>query len=427
MQCDMVVAVGSATVDGRALFGHNFACPAQANGRLVRQPARKCALGESLVFPGIEIAQARQTFDILGTRPEKCWGYVHGVNEHHVAIGCVPLLPTATGSGPSLAGTDLVRLGLERCHSACQALDLLTHLLQRHGRAAGGDDSAYDPAFVIADPVEAFVVESAGGYWAAQETGAARAVSSARVIRQDWDRIAPGFSESAINQGCWPRDGTKVDFAGSVREPNPDTESAWRRWGHATLFLERRNGRLSPRSLRELLSDHAEVGAEKISARHPATPASLCLHDSAPENDETAASFIASLHALPDRLPYVWYAFGPPCWSVYLPLFLHGELPEALTAADAVNIQRRLRRLRDHVRDNPHERRRVREELTRLQARFDQEAEEFAAEGAHLKAQGSGADVPRLAGAFMQHIVELLEVGLLYLLRERASAAVAEW
>jgi hypothetical protein len=42
----------------------------------------------------------------------------------------------------------------------------------------------------------------------------------------------------------------------------------------------------------------------------------------------------------------------------------------------------------------------------RLQARFDQEAEEFAAEGTILKRSGASANLKRLTTLFMQHLWE---------------------
>src|SRR5262245_42266776 len=86
MAHDMVVALGRATSDGRALFGHN------ANGRpgpgaaLVWLPWRTFAAGEAVVLRQLTLPQPRQTYGVLAGR---CggWGYDHGVNERGVAAG----------------------------------------------------------------------------------------------------------------------------------------------------------------------------------------------------------------------------------------------------------------------------------------------------------------------------------------------------
>jgi len=51
----------------------------------------------------------------------------------------------------------------------------------------------------------------------------------------------------------------------------------------------------------------------------------------------------------------------------------------------------------------------MREALTGLQTRFDQDCREFLDEGADLLGRGDRAELDRLAGAFMQHNLECFE------------------
>src|SRR5262249_13184008 len=118
MDCNLVVAVGRATVDGQALFGQNSNRPA---GQAVVQ---RRAPGEMVHPPHVELPQARQTYTVLGAQPAGWWGYQHGVNEHGLAAGCTGLRTKLRGKDPKLSGGDLVRLTLERCRNAGQAVDL---------------------------------------------------------------------------------------------------------------------------------------------------------------------------------------------------------------------------------------------------------------------------------------------------------------
>ena len=150
---------------------------------------------------------------------------------------------------PGLTGPDLVRLALERCGSARQALDLLTDLLARHGECG-------DHNFLLADPHEAYTLEAAGRHWAAQEIHQVRAVGDAAVIRQDWYRLSAGLAGEAINSGWWPEDGSKLDFAGRPGRRASPAGSALRRWGRTTRLLEEQNGHIDAAFLRRLLADH---------------------------------------------------------------------------------------------------------------------------------------------------------------------------
>ena len=73
------------------------------------------------------------------------------------------------GASPALIGMDLVRLGLERARSAAEAVDVLTGLLETYGQGGIADaahNEAYDSSFLVADPTQAFVLETAGSDYA---------------------------------------------------------------------------------------------------------------------------------------------------------------------------------------------------------------------------------------------------------------------
>ena len=428
---DLVVALGRATVDGHTLFGHNCEQPARACPSLQLVRGRSFVFGEKVQTSSLELPQARQTSTVLGSRPHGTWGFEHGLNVYGVAVGRAPLRTRVAGMDPGLRGTDLVRLILERSQTARQAVDLLADLVSRHGQAPepGAAAGADGNAFLLADAAGAFVVEAAGRYWVSQDVCEVRALGALGTVRQDWNRVAPGLSEHALAAGWWPADGSKLDFAGAV-SPVPTEEdspaaAALRRWGRATLLLGEQNGHIDTAFVRRLLSDHPAGDEDQPG---PAGEESLCRHPGAGRRDEaTAASLVVSLGAGEGRLRAAWCAFGPPCRSVYFPIFLEGDLPAAFSRSaaepSADSFWWRLRA--GPGAEQPGARDEAREVLGRLQARFDQDAEEFAAEGAALGQRGEHAELQRQATLFMQHCLERFEEAWAELGRPRPTGADA--
>jgi hypothetical protein len=105
-----------------------------------------------------------------------------------------------------------------------------------------------------------------------------------------------------------------------------------------------------------------------------------------------------------------------------------GELPAVIAATcrgpSSQSFWGRVAGLGDHVRRHPAYAAQVREVLAHLQARFDQEAEEFGTEAMALK-RGSAADLKRQASLFMEHNLELFEEAVADLLRTRSPVSVS--
>jgi secernin len=404
-------------VDGHTLLAHNSHRPSGEGQFIVRAPGQAYPPGEIVQTQHLRLPQARQTYTVLGHQPAGQWGFTHGVNDQGVAIGYAVLNSKLTSQGPGLSGTDLVRLALERSSTALHAVDLLTELIERHGQGRLPDSSPQfegDNAFLVADPHEAYLIEAAGHFWVEQQILEVRALSDVSVVHQDWNRISRGLSGQAIDQGWWPADGSKLDFATALAEDPIGPASALRRWGRATLLLEEQNGHIDTAFLRRLLGDHYEgMYSEVDPLRGDTGPIALCQHGLRPQGQNTVSSMVAQLHADSNVLRPVWCAFGPPCGTVFFPIFLEGELPRPFTQGnsetDAESVWWRMRRLNDQFQRDPQRTTQARASFNLLQARFDQEADEFAAEGAVLREKSSPPELQRLAGNFMQHHLEQFE------------------
>jgi dipeptidase len=413
MGCDLVVALPAATVTGHTLFGINVDRPLGSGRPLCRITGKEFAPGEKVRAQHIDLPQVRRTATVLGSQPEGWWGFTHGLNEHGLVVGHAPLRNRMQCSEPGLTGADLVRLALERSRSAHQAVDQLTVLVERHGQspAPGDPRGAANSTFLMADASEAYCLETAGTFWVCQQVCQVKAASNLCQIRQDWDRIAHGLASTAIGEGGWAADGSKLDFAGTLGESPVGEQSGLRRWGRATLLLEQQNGHIDVNFFRQLLSDHYDGTHFEVDPFSLADgPAPICRHGSA--SDQTTASFVVELTPCPGAAT-AWWAFGPPCSTIYFPVSLSSEPPLSLApglhSAKREVFREGLNRLAGSHFLDAGERMRVRDAFERLQSHFDQETEEFAMEAATLRQQGDALRLQLAAGNFMQHCVEEFE------------------
>ncbi len=256
--------------------------------------------------------------------PTWLWGAEHGVNEHGVAIGNERVSTThdAAAAPPALIGMDLVRLGLERARTAEEAVDVMAGLLEACGQGGIADAAhaeAYDSSFLVADPAHAFVLDTAGGDYAAAPVPAGTAISNRITLGTGWtrasDALAPG-----------------EDF-GRFRDAAEDTRYADVRLAAGRRFLASLPpGGLTSAAIASHLRDHGTgpwgaPGVDGPVHRPPdrigadSSGVSVCMHVRG--LSVTAASMIAELpRGISDGAPLrVYVAAGSPCASIYVPAF----------------------------------------------------------------------------------------------------------
>jgi hypothetical protein len=188
--CDVLVALGPSTVEGRTLFAKNSDRP-PAERQLIEWSPSRVDHGR-LRATHIELAAFdAPTLACVLSRPAWCWGAEHGVNTAGVAAGNATVYTTLDPRrGPlGLTGMDLVRLALERATTAAEGVAVITSMIERHGQGGSGHDPALVPdgrpywnAFLVADPTSAFVVDTSGSEWAVEAVADVRAISNRTTI-----------------------------------------------------------------------------------------------------------------------------------------------------------------------------------------------------------------------------------------------------
>ena len=313
---------------GGTLFAKNSDRPVDEVQLIEAYPRRRGGPRLQTQYLGIEDAGAAA---LIGARPSWLWGLEHGVNEHRVAIGNEKIFAKRDASlePEGLIGMDLVRLGLERGHSAGEALDVMTALLAEHGQGGVANQAvneAYYSSFLIADARSAWVLETSGRTWAAAPVRGAAAISNRITIRREWTRASQDVPLGA-------------DFDG-WRHPDAPTALADRRLAASRACLARHGEGLTPAALVAHLRDHGEgpwgaPGAPGAVSRPPpyflpdGTGVSVCMH--IPGFQNTTSSMVAELPADPGAPLRAWVAPGSPCVSVYVPVFPPAAVPAALS------------------------------------------------------------------------------------------------
>ncbi|NOZ28462.1 MAG: secernin-3 [Chloroflexi bacterium] len=361
--CDTMVALPNATKGGQTLFAKNSDRPQEESQPLVQRDREAHPGGTFVRCQFLEIPQAAVTYRHVGSRPYWCWGYEHGFNEHQVAIGNEALASKIpVFEEPKLLGMDLVRLGLERGRTAAEAVEVITDLITTYGQGrfqGGADVGTYDNGFLVADPHEAYVIETAGHEWAVKRVESTLGISNIHSIGTDWERLSPSAERHAIEQGWWQLEQGRLHFAEAYCDfSSRQFGGGPQRRARSCAVLKKHRGEIDVRTMMALLRDHSNgEDPEEPFREEPPNGISICWHYTEEVGVNTAASLVADLCADGSRLPVYWCSFYSPCLGVFLPVFIQGQIPAALTIGDAEPSDKSLwwlfRKLERAVRQDP--------------------------------------------------------------------------
>ena len=276
-----------------------------------------------------------ETYRVMGHSPWWVWGFEHGVNEHAVACGNLTVFSKEpVEEEPGLIGMDLVRLGLERGRTARECLEIVAGLLETHGQggpALAPDGTGYHNAFEIADPEEAWILETSNRRWAARRAPL-DAQSNHMALGADWDIASRDLEGFACREGWWER-GARVDVAGAYRNPHVPGHISEGRLRDSQARLEAARGSHDVATMIAALRSHGETGGSAWpGGTDPQDEAhfTVCAHSDPVHR--TTASMVAELPADRNRPWPVWISFGTPCSALFLPVYIEGLIPESLAA-----------------------------------------------------------------------------------------------
>ena len=319
--CDTMVALGNSTQDGSVLFAKNSDRQPNEPLILIRAPRQQHPKGAKVKCTYIEIDQAEETYEALLLKPSWLWGAEMGCNEYGLNIGNEAVFTREKYSAqPRLLGMDLLRLALERCKSSEAALELLIDLLARYGQGGncGYDKSfTYHNSFLIADRHSAWVLETAGSFWAAQRVKDVRAISNRLSIGQEFDYGHPELVRHAVKKG-WCQSEADFHFARCYSDPLVTKLSCSAdRLQTTQSVLEQEKGRIDSRTMKKLLRSHHPAVQGRQFSRHSLK--SVCMHGGFIYGDHTTGSFIASLN---DQSTYLITGSSTPCLALFKPYWL---------------------------------------------------------------------------------------------------------
>ncbi len=391
--CDTVVVNAPASHEGVTLFAKNSDREPNEAQFVELIPPADHPEGSRVQCTYLAVPQVRHTYGMIISRPFWMWGAEMGVNEHGVAVGNEAVftrLPYRKQEG--LLGMDLLRLALERADTAERAVEVITSLLERYGQGGNcgyGQPFHYHNSFLIADPRESWVLETADREWVARRVHGIYALSNGLTIGTEWDRASADLIPMALRKG-WCRDPEGFHFRRCYSDCFYTYFSHCRYRRACSLgTLKRHPGRPDVYTLLTLLRDHGTTpGREDFHPDRGWLRSTVCMHAGfgPVRRHQTTASLVALLH--PERPLVLITGTAAPCTSIFKPLWwdtpIGGLLGRPAGRADAHSLfwqHERLHRLL--LQDFAHRLSRIQEERNHLEAQFVQEA--LSLNGADVK------------------------------------------
>ena len=227
---------------------------------------------------------------------------------------------------------DLLRLGLERGKTAYEAMHVIISLLEQYGQggnAALNMAHKYHNSFLIADPHEAWILDTVNRRGVARRVKDAAGISNCYSTEEEWDEGSPDIKEYAYSKGLASPD-VPFNFAKAYGEIGMKLRSSFPRFSRLNCRLQEKKGEIDVETMQSILRDHFE-GENDEPRWSPAdgVSATICMHNMDTVSSSTAAGIVVEL----TEDATIRACMSRPCVSVFLPFSIKHELPKSVSYA----------------------------------------------------------------------------------------------
>ncbi len=377
--CDTLVALGNATQSGYTLFAKNSDRDPNEAHELLWLPRKKYPSPETLKCTYIEIPQVSETYAVILSKPFWIWGAEMGTNEFGVTIGNEAVFTRIPHEEkPGLIGMDLLRLSLERTKTAKDAVDLIVTIIAKYGQSGNcgfAHPFQYHNSFLIADPYEAWVLETAGREWAAEKVESIRSISNVLTIGNVFDNASDGLIKYARDKG-WCKGEEDFHFSRCYSDFLYTTFGGGKARHTCTAgFVGKRKGDLTPAEMISALQQHPHATGENWSPDQALMGSDVCMHVGyGPIRiNQTTGSMVSMLQ--PDHEVHWLTGTAAPCLSLFKPVWMDsglpdlGKSPKGIFESDSYWWEHE-KLHRAVILDYPHRKEMIAEEQKKLQQKF---------------------------------------------------------
>lgn len=345
--CTTIIIGKKATKDGSVLISHQEDYGPNDCMYLVYHPRLTHKPGEMIKFAFEDVVQVPVTFSYvademydpkrLGMPPAV---FMNGMNEYGVVMSsnCFISREPHSKNDDGLGWPEIGRLVMERCRTAREAVDLMSHFVDKYTFNGFEATSCKDLTFVVGDSNEGWIIEVTDGHWVAKrcpDDGAIFYANQAQ-IETEWDLSSDDLMAYATEQGWYdsnsgePFNYREAYCAGFLGKPGNVMREK-----RARELLEPKLGSITVQDLMALHRDHYE-GTKYSNTPHRTDIARpICV----------ASTHSSQVYHLRGDMPaaigcVMWIAASSPCISVYTPVYAghRGDIPlEWMTGWDFFN------------------------------------------------------------------------------------------